>query len=269
MRLNRFLAAAGLGSRRFCEDLIASGAVVINGSRVEKLATVVAEGDDVRVHGRIIRVARPVYVLFHKPRGFVVTKSDERGRRTIYDLLPPEFTTLFHVGRLDKESEGLLLLTNDGDFAQSLTHPSHGIEKEYEVALDKSFNPAHSAKMIRGIFIEGGRARFERIHILGQGRVKVVLRQGIKRQIRLMFYDMGYEVERLKRTRIGSIHDEKMPAGSYRLLTPREVQSLRAEPTTSSKSPKPRPEAPAGRQSPRPSRSRPTKPGHVRGKSSA
>ena len=226
MRLNRFLAAAGLGSRRSCEDLIASGAVAINGSRVEKLATVVAEGDDVRVHGRIVRVARPVYVLFHKPRGFVVTKSDERGRRTIYDLLPPEFTALFHVGRLDKESEGLLLLTNDGDFAQNLTHPSHGIEKEYEVALDKSFNPAHSAKMIRGIFIEGGRARFERIHILGQGRVKVVLRQGIKRQIRLMFYDMGYEVERLKRTRIGSIHDEKMPAGSFRHLTPREVKSL-------------------------------------------
>ena len=97
MRLNRFLAAAGLGSRRSCEDLIASGAVAINGSRVEKLATVVAEGDDVRVHGRIIRVARPVYVLFHKPRGFVVTKSDERGRSTIYDLLPPEFTALFHV----------------------------------------------------------------------------------------------------------------------------------------------------------------------------
>jgi 23S rRNA pseudouridine2605 synthase len=247
MRLNRFLAAAGLGSRRSCEDIIATGAVMINGSRVEKLATVVADGDDVRVHGRIIRVAKPSYVLFHKPRGFVVTRSDERGRRTIYDLLPPEFSTLFHVGRLDKDSEGLLLLTNDGDFAQKLTHPSHGIEKEYEVDLDKSFDPAHSAKMIRGIFIEGGRARFERIRMLGPGRVRVVLRQGIKRQIRLMFYDMGYEVERLQRTRIGKISDEKMPPGSYRHLTPPEVKALQGPQSAS-------PSAPRARKPPRRSR---------------
>lgn len=251
MRLNRFLAAAGLGSRRSCEELIASGAVVINGSRVEKLATVVADGDDVRVHGRIIRVAKPVYVLFHKPRGFVVTKSDERGRRTIYDLLPPEFTTLFHVGRLDKDSEGLLLLTNDGNLAQKLTHPSHGIEKEYEVTLDKSFDPAHSAKMIRGIFIEGGRGRFERIRILGPGRVSVVLRQGIKRQIRLMFYDMGYEVERLKRTRIGKIDDAGIPPGHFRFLTPRELQSLQAEKNPEPGARKPRKPRPARSSSPR------------------
>ena len=238
MRLNRFLAAAGLGSRRSCEELIATGAVVINGSRVDKLATVVGDGDDVRVHGRIIRVARPVYVLFHKPRGFVVTRSDERGRRTIYDLLPPEFTTLFHVGRLDKESEGLLLLTNDGDLAQKLTHPSHGIEKEYEVTLDKSFDPAHSAKMIRGIFIEGGRARFERLQILGPGRVRVVLRQGLKRQIRLMFYDLGYEVERLKRTRIGAIHDEGMPPGAFRHLAPRELISLQSNAVAKAQKPR-------------------------------
>jgi 23S rRNA pseudouridine2605 synthase len=260
MRLNRFLAAAGLGSRRSCEELIASGAVVINGSRVEKLATVVAENDDVRVHGRIIHVARKTYLLLHKPRGFVVTRSDERGRRTIYDLLPPEFATLFHVGRLDKDSEGLLLLTNDGDLAQKLTHPSHGIEKEYEVTLDKPFDPAHSAKMIKGIFIEGGRARFERIHIVGPGRLRVVLRQGLKRQIRLMFYDMGYEVERLKRTRIGSIQDDAMPPANFRFLTPREIQSLQAVKTTastSSKSPsrgKTRPprKSPPRNQKPRP-----------------
>jgi 23S rRNA pseudouridine2605 synthase len=228
MRLNRFLAAAGLGSRRSCEELIASGAVFLNGQRVEKLATQVAPEDDVRVHGRVIHVARPVYLLFNKPRGYVVTRSDERGRRTIYDLIAPEFSTLFHVGRLDKDSEGLLLLTNDGDLAQRLTHPSHEIEKEYEVTLDKRFDPAHSAKLIRGIFIEGGRGRFERIRILAPDCVKVVLRQGIKRQIRLMFYDLGYEVERLSRVRIGGITDLKIPMGSYRHLTPREVESLKS-----------------------------------------
>lgn len=227
MRLNRFLAAAGLGSRRSCEALIASGAVVVNGRRVEKLATVVTDADDIRVHGRPIRPARTVYVLFHKPRGFVVTKSDERGRRTIYDLLPPELGSLFHVGRLDRDSEGLLLLTNDGALAQKLTHPSHEIEKEYEVTLDKPFDPAHSAKLLKGVYLEGGRGRFERIGILGRNRVRVVLRQGLKRQIRLMFYHMGYEVERLLRIRIGPLDDRGLPPGGFRHITPRELQSLR------------------------------------------
>ncbi|MEI6070935.1 MAG: pseudouridine synthase [Verrucomicrobiae bacterium] len=227
MRLNRFLAAAGLGSRRACDALIASGSVVLNGSRVEKLATQVGPDDDVRVHGRPIRPARPAYLLLNKPRGYLVTRSDERGRRTIYDILPPELATLSHVGRLDKDSEGLLLLTNDGALAQRLTHPSHEIEKEYEVTLDKAFDPAHTPKLLKGIFIEGGRARFERLRLLAPDRVKAVLRQGIKRQIRLMFYSLGYEVERLKRTKIGSITDARIPTGSFRHLTPGEIESLK------------------------------------------
>ncbi len=226
MRLNRFLAAAGLGSRRSCDGLITSGAVVINGRRIDNLATQVAPEDDVRVHGRQIRMARPVYLLFNKPRGYVVTRSDERGRKTIYDLLPQEFSSLFHVGRLDKDSEGLLLMTNDGDIAQRLTHPSHEMEKEYEVTLDKAYDAAHSAKLIKGFFIEGGRARFEKIFIMGADRLKVTLRQGLKRQIRVMFYEMGYEVKRLKRIRIGSITDARIPSGSCRHLTPREIASF-------------------------------------------
>ncbi len=228
MRLNRFLAAAGLGSRRACDGLILSGAVVINGTYVDQLATQVEPGDDVRVHGRQVRVAKSVTLLLNKPRGYLVTRADERGRRTIYDLLPPEFASLFHVGRLDKESEGLLLLTNDGDLAQRLTHPSHEMEKEYEVTLDKAFDPAHSAKLLKGFHIEGGRARFESLRSLAPARVKVILRQGLKRQIRLMFYALGYEVERLKRTRIGGISDSKIPSGSCRHLTPRELATLAA-----------------------------------------
>lgn len=228
MRLNRFLAAAGLGSRRSCEELIASGAVVINGTRIVKLATTVADGDDVRVNGRQIHVAKPVYLIFNKPRGIVVTRSDERGRRTVYDFLPPEFANLCHVGRLDKESEGLLLLTNDGDMAQRLTRPSHEVDKEYEVTLDKAYDASHSSKLVRGIFIEGGRGRFEKVNILASNRVKVTLRQGIKRQIRLMFYDLGYEVERLVRTRIGDVRDSGLHSGAYRHLKPRELASLAA-----------------------------------------
>ena len=226
MRLNRFLAAAGLGSRRSCDALIASGAVVINGHKIDQLATQVEDGDDVRVKGRPVRAALPVHILLNKPKGFVVTRSDERGRRTVYDLLPPEFSTLCHVGRLDKESEGLLLLTNDGSLAQKLTHPSHEIEKEYEVTLDKDFKAEDIPTFLKGIYIEGGCGRVERVHIVTTKRLQVILRQGIKRQIRLMFYSLGYEVERLVRTRIGKLRDDRMPLGACRRLTKLEIASL-------------------------------------------
>jgi len=239
MRLNRYLAAAGLGSRRSCDQLISSGAVVINGTCIENLATQVKEDDDVRVNGRRIHTATPVTLLLHKPRGFVVTRSDERGRRTVYDLVPPEYSTLFHVGRLDKESEGLLLMTNDGALAQRLTHPSHTIEKEYEVTLDKTFDPVHHEKLLKGFHIEGGRAKFERLRILAPKVIQVTLRQGLKRQIRLMLYGMGYEVERLRRTRIGGLTDYRLPPGACRRLTEKESALLVAKAATKSPRPKP------------------------------
>lgn len=226
MRLNRFLAAAGLGSRRSCEQLIASGAVVINGHRIENLATSVAPGDDVRVKGHPVRAATPVTLILNKPRGYVVTRSDEHGRRTVYDLLETGHSNLFHVGRLDKESEGILLMTNDGALAQKLLHPSHGVEKEYEVELDKSFDPALIAKLLRGVHIEGGRGRFESVRIVGPKLIRVVLKQGIKRQIRLMLYRLGFEVERLRRIRMGPLSDSKLPAGAWRPLTVKELDLL-------------------------------------------
>lgn len=235
MRLNRFLAAAGFGSRRSCEQLISGGHVVINGHKTKSLATQVDPNDDVRVDGRPARVAAPLTILLNKPRGYVVTRSDERGRRTVYDLLPPAHASLFHVGRLDKESEGLLLMTNDGLLAQELTHPGHGIEKEYEVELDKVFDATHSGKLLKGIHIEGGRGRFERIRSISPTKLSVVLRQGIKRQIRLMFYDLGYEVERLRRVRIGKLLDHRLPPGAWRPLSTKESDLLR----------KGKPEAPA------------------------
>ena len=212
---------------------------MINGTRIENLATQVNEDDDVRVNGRQIHTATPVTLLLHKPRGFVVTRSDERGRRTVYDLVPPEYSTLFHVGRLDKESEGLLLMTNDGTLAQRLTHPSHTIEKEYEVTLDKPFDPAHHEKLLKGFHIEGGRAKFERLRILAPKVIQVTLRQGLKRQIRLMLYAMSYEVERLRRTRIGALTDYRLPPGACRRLTEKESALLVAKAATKSPRPKP------------------------------
>jgi 23S rRNA pseudouridine2605 synthase len=227
MRLNRFLAAAGFGSRRACEALIRDGKISINGHFTRDLATIVRPGDDVRVAGKSPpRPAPLVYIALHKPKGILSTVSDERKRATVFDFLPAHFGRLFHVGRLDKDSEGLLLLTNDGALSQRLTHPAHEVEKEYEVHLDKPFEPQLAAKLLRGFLIEGGRAKVERIHIVAPTFVRVVLRQGLKRQIRLMFFRLGYEVKRLVRTRIGALRLGVLPPGHWRLLEQREVALL-------------------------------------------
>lgn len=226
MRLNRFLAAAGFGSRRACEALILDGKVSVNGHFIRELATAVQPGDDVRVSGKPARAALPVHILLNKPRGFLSTRSDERGRRTIFDLVPAHFGRLFHVGRLDKDSEGLILLTNDGALSQRLTHPGHEVDKEYEVLLDKAFDRSLGAKLVRGFQIEGGRARMERVFAISPQHLKVVLRQGIKRQIREMFFRLGYEVKRLVRTRIGPVEIGGLQPGAWRQLKAREVEAL-------------------------------------------
>ncbi len=232
MRLNRFLAAAGFGSRRACEALIRDGKISINGHFVRDLATIVKPGDDVRVAGKPPpRPARAAYLLLHKPKGVVCTRSDERKRTTIFDFVPGHFGRLFHVGRLDKDSEGLILLTNDGSLAHRLTHPAHEVEKEYEVLLDKPFDPEKLPRLLRGIVIESGRTRAERVRIVAPTLVNVVLRQGLKRQIRLMFLKLGYEVKRLVRTRIGRLTLGSLPPGQWRVLDQREVALLRGEGT--------------------------------------
>ncbi len=227
MRLNRFLASAGLGSRRGCEEIIRSGRVTLNGKPATDLSTQVAEGDSVKVGGRLIRREKPLTVLFYKPRGVVCTRSDPEDRGTIFDLLPKNWPRLFHVGRLDKESEGLLILTNDGELSLRLTHPRYKIEKEYEVLLDKPFGSEQGKKLLKGFTIEGGWARAEKVLYVSPTRLKITLRQGIKRQIRLMLYALGYEVEALRRARIGPLRHESLKPGEWRLLTAREITDLK------------------------------------------
>ena len=227
MRLNRYLAAAGLGSRRGVEELIAGHKVRINGKVIESLSTQVEPGDTVVVGGRVLKAEPPIYAVLNKPPGYMVTAHDERGRHTIYELLPPEWPRTFYVGRLDKMSEGLIILTNDGPFGYALAHPSHKVEKEYEVMLDKDFEPAHAAKLIKGFRIEGGRAKMEKVEMRGPKFIRVTLTQGIKRQIRVMLYALGYEVEVLRRIRIGPLWLGRMRAGEWRRLAPKEVKELR------------------------------------------
>ena len=227
MRLNRFLATAGVGSRRKCDELIATGRVTINGRVCSNFSAQPNERDHVKVDGKLVHPERAMTIALHKPAGFVSTRSDPHARDRIFDLLPPKFPRLFNIGRLDAQSEGLLLLTNDGDLAQRLTHPRFKIEKEYEVTLDRQWDSALAQKLLRGIFLDGQRAQMARIRAIGPTRLRVVLRQGINQQIRRTFYAVGYEVKRLVRVRIGNLRLEDLPRAHWRVLSKSELEGLK------------------------------------------
>src|SRR5215213_5106181 len=229
MRLNRFLAAAGIGSRRHCDELIAAGRVTINGRVCTDFSVQPAPTDHVKVGGKMVRAQQRLDLVLHKPAGFVSTRSDPHARDTIFDLLPPHLPRLFNVGRLDAQSEGLLLLTNDGDLAQRLTHPRFKIDKEYEVTLDKPWDPQLAPKLLKGVMLADQRAKLERILPVTTMKLRVVLRQGLNRQIRRMFYELGYEVNRLVRTRVGDLRLGDLPRGHWRPLTKGELLSLSSD----------------------------------------
>lgn len=226
IRLNRYLSSCGLGSRRGCEALIVDGRVQINGAVCTSLGTQVTAQDKVVVNGHPARPKGDLVIALHKPRGFVCTRSDERGRRTLYDLLPTQLRNLHHVGRLDLDSSGLILLTNRGELSHQLTHPRHGVEKEYEVTLEEHFDEGKLPRLLKGMMTPEGFAKAERAWVIGHYKIGLVLRQGLKRQIRHMLYQVGHEVRRLERVRIGNIHLKGLPEGGWRELTSREVERL-------------------------------------------
>jgi 23S rRNA pseudouridine2605 synthase len=240
MRLNRFLA--GLGSRRSVEEIITQGSVRVNGQVVTNLATQISPTDSVKVGSRLIHAEQPIYAVLHKPPGYVCTAADEFDRKTIFELFPPNWPRVHHVGRLDKESEGLIFVTNDGDLTHILTHPGHEVEQEYDVLLDRPFMPDDREKLLKGFHIEGGYAKCEGVEAIKANRLRLVLKQGIKRQIRIMLYKVGYEVERLFRIRIGAIVISGLARGKWRFLTQKEIAVLRAP---APKKPKPKPAAPS------------------------
>lgn len=223
MRLNRYLSLCGHGSRRGCEQIILDGRVMVNNKRCTDLATNITDEDHVTVDSRPVIKRASIVLAFHKPRGYVCTRDDERDRQTIYDLLPAKYQNLHHVGRLDKESEGLLLLTNQGDLTHRLMHPSEGVEKEYEVRLETEFNKDHLVKLLNGVMTEEGYAKAERVWMQNPYVLHIILKQGLKRQIRLMLYVLGHEVERLTRTRIGGLLLKGLPRGGWKELTESQV----------------------------------------------
>lgn len=230
MRLNRFLAAAGVGSRRQCDELIASGRVTINGQVCTNFSVQPERRDHVKVNGRLIHIETPLSIILNKPSGFVSTRSDVHARDTIFDLLPGKFRHLFHAGRLDAQTEGLLVLTNDGELAQRLTHPRYKVDKEYEVTLDQAWDHTLASRMLKGILLDGERARITEMRVLSPTRLRVILRQGINRQIRRMFEAVGYRVKHLSRLRVGSLRLGDLPPGHWRPLTNAELSSVKRPP---------------------------------------
>jgi 23S rRNA pseudouridine2605 synthase len=227
-RLQKVLARAGVASRRAAERLVVEGRVAVNGAVVRTLGTRVdPERDVLTVDGRPVRVdVHPVYVLLHKPRGVVSTARDERGRPTVLDLVRVE-QRVYPVGRLDADSEGLLLLTNDGELAYRLTHPRHAVPKEYHVLVRGQVSERALARLRAGVRLPEGCARADAVAALGREGTGtwlcLVLHQGWKRQVRRMLAAVGYRVERLIRVRIGGLTLGDLPAGQWRVLSPAEV----------------------------------------------
>ena len=224
MRLNRYLSQCGVASRRGAEEIILGGRVSINGHVIKELATQVKPDDKVVVDGSPVRAETPVVLALNKPKGYLCSRGDTHERMTIYDLLPLKYQNLHHVGRLDKESEGLILLTNRGDLSHRIIHPSQGAEKEYEVVVDQPLNADVMAKLVKGMMTEEGFARAERAWVDTAYRAHIVLKMGLKRQIRMMLYYLGYEVTRLTRIRIGWLKLHGLSKGAYKELTPTEVE---------------------------------------------
>lgn len=233
IRLQAFLAKAGVASRRASETLIASGRVFVNGVSVTTQGIKVRPGHDrVEVDGEPVELAPTTWLALHKPRGYVTTRQDPYGRRTVYELIPPRYHSLFHVGRLDRDSEGLLLLTNDGPLANRMLHPSFGTTKEYLVDAVGQLTMDSVRRLIEGVELEDGVARAEsvdRLHRVDEGvfRVRMIMQEGKKREVRRMLEAVGHPVRRLIRRRFGPVELGELPSGHWRVVAPVELASLR------------------------------------------
>lgn len=233
MRINKYLATAGVGSRRKCEEFVTSGRIIINGKTQKNLAFDVQPGDIVKLDGKVVNLPEDyTYIMMHKPKGYLTTVSDDRERKTVMDLLPKEFKHLMPVGRLDYNSEGLLLFTNDGDVAQKLMRPQKEITKTYSVKVEGEVTDADIAEMQKGITTLDGTKFKPCVITIKQKKdrktsLEVQLVEGKNREIRKIFDKFGYNVYFLKRVSIGKIKLGGLTRGTVRLLRPVEVQYLK------------------------------------------
>jgi 23S rRNA pseudouridine2605 synthase len=240
VRLQKYLARAGVASRRAAEDLIRAGRVRVDGEVVREMGVRVEAGSTVELDGRALGLAPPIWIALHKPPGYVTTRRDPGRRPTVYQLLPRRFGSLFHVGRLDQDSEGLLLLTNEGDVANRLLHPSRQVDRVYLVDVVGDVDAGALRRLQAGVVLEDGPARVHGASVVGRhragpggsgtpwSRLRVLLREGRKREVRRIFEAIGHPVRRLVRERMGPIELGDLAPGDWRELTKEEVESIRA-----------------------------------------
>lgn len=229
MRINKYLAAAGVASRRECDNLIADGKVKING-KTAGLGVEVGESDSVTVNGLPVALKKNEYYILNKPKGYICSVSDDKGRKTVLDLMPNNVGRIYPVGRLDYDSEGLLVLTTDGELAQHLTHPSNAVPKTYLVKIEGTLTENDLNPIRSGIEIDGYLTKKSKAHIVETNKsytkVHITLTEGKNREIRKMFAAIGKNVSLLKRIKIGELNLRGLDRGEYRKLTKQEIAYL-------------------------------------------
>lgn len=230
-RLQKVIAASGYTSRRKAEELIKQGKVKVNNEIVTELGTKVTRKDTVEVEGHILEKEEKVYFILNKPAGFISTAADDKGRRIVTDLISTD-KRIFPVGRLDYDTTGVLILTNDGDFAQSLAHPENEIEKEYTVTIDGAFNAYHKRMLMNGVDIGGFVTAKSKVKMISADRktnksvVSLTIHEGKNHQVKRMFDVLGFKVIKLKRVRYGVLTDARIKMGEYRRIKPHEIKQL-------------------------------------------
>lgn len=223
-RVQKILASAGIASRRDCEELIRRGCITVNGEKI-KLGDKAKESDDIRINGKKIQLEKKVYIMLNKPRFYVTTVSEEHGMKTVMDLVKvPE--RVFPVGRLDKDAEGLLLLTNDGEVANKLTHPSFEIEKEYAVELDKPFKDLE--RINKGVIIDDRPVDIKKVDFITSKKITITIHEGRKYIVKEIFKSLGYKVLFLKRIKFGPLELKNVVRGTWRFLSNAEIEALKA-----------------------------------------
>lgn len=232
LRLNKYIASAGICSRRAADELIEQGKVNVNGKKVTELGYLISEKDKVFIDGKLIQPKKHEYYRFYKPAGYITTADDEKGRKTIYDILPESMKNLNPVGRLDKESTGLLIMTNDGDLINELTHPSIKVPKVYIVRIDGRINQNQIEQMASGIEIEPDKKAYAEVDVIEISNkstlMEVVLYQGLNRQIRKMFDYLGFEVMSLKRIQHATIILDGLKKGEFKPIKPKQIKELKS-----------------------------------------
>lgn len=231
MRLNKYIASSGICSRRKADELIEQGVVSVNGKKIAELGFKVSEKDKVFINNELIRPKKHEYYRFYKPTGYITTADDEKDRKIIYDLLPAEMHKLNPIGRLDRDSSGLIILTNDGELINELTHPSIKVPKVYIVGVSGKVHLHHLEKMVQGIEIEPGKIAYADSQIIETTNKKttlqVTLYQGLNRQIRKMFDYLGFEVLSLKRVQHAIITLEGLKKGEFKPIKPQQIKELK------------------------------------------